>query len=172
VDDLRRRKDQLAKELQHIREAFTKEYRSTTSAWGGTLGPFTIDARISAEIIIAIYVTFNVVCFVAGVAFIFQRGVLQTLGISLVVGALFSFGTFMAQWWNHAWQIRHDTLDRSYNPGYKDKRYSELQRLVKEYNKLYEELKALPEQTSQDSIPKPPELPPGPILPPPPLSPL
>ena len=92
-----------------------------------------------------LYVLFNAVCFAVGVAFILLGGILQTLGISLVVGGLFSFGTFMAQWWDHAWQRANNTLDRAFNSGLDDKRYAELQRLAKEYWELYEKLKVLPE---------------------------
>jgi hypothetical protein len=80
---------------------------------------------------------FNMVCFAVGVAFIFLNGTLRVLGISLVVGGLFSFGTFMTQWWDHAWQIENNTKDRAFNFGYHDKRYAELQRLAKEYIEGY-----------------------------------
>jgi hypothetical protein len=144
VDDLRRQRNEVEKELQRANEAFMREYRSMTSTWGGTLGPFAIRIPASSHVITAIYVLFNVVCFAVGVAFTLQHGVLQTLGIALVVGGLFSFGTFMAQWWNHVWQDQNDAMDRAFNSGYHDKRYAELQRLNKERVDLYEKLESLP----------------------------
>jgi hypothetical protein len=148
VDDPRQRRDQLEKELQRASEALGEEVRFLSSGWAGRLGPFTISARISGEIITATYVLFNMICFAAGIGFIFLRGVFQALGISLIVGSLFSFGTFMAQWWDHAWQKQKDVLDHAYG----DKRYVELRRLVKECDELYDKLDSSPEPPSQDDI--------------------
>jgi hypothetical protein len=145
VDDLRRQRDQLEKELQSAREAFDREYRSISSAVGARLGPFSINRTISREVVIAIFIAFNVVCFAVGIAFILQNGVLQVLGISLVVGGLFSFGTFMAQWWDHMWQDENNTFDRVF----KDKPYVKLQQHAEDLQKLYEKVESLPEPAGQ-----------------------
>jgi hypothetical protein len=88
------------------------------------------------------------------VAFIFLNELFRALGIALVVGALFSFGIFMAQWWDHAWQRQNVIVDRAFNSGYGDKRYAKLQRLAKEYLELYEKLEGLHDDVSgHDSIP-------------------
>lgn len=144
MDDLRRR-EQLQRELQRATEAFDRELRSLASAWGATLGRFAISTSFSIEGIIAVFVLFNVACFAAGIAFILQSGAIQTLGISLVVGGLFSFGAFMAQWWDHAWQRANNTVDRAFNSGYDDKRYAELQRLAKEISEISDKLQRLPQ---------------------------
>lgn len=144
MDDVERQRDQLQRKLQRTNEAFDRERRSIASAWGGKLGPFAVRATISAEAIVVLFIIFNVVCFATGVAFIFLKGTLQTLGISLVVGGLFSVGTFTAQWWDHAWQRMNNTLDRAFDSEYHDKRYAELQRLVKEMEKLHKELAITP----------------------------
>lgn len=84
----------------------------------------------------------------------FLNELFRALGIALVVGALFSFGTFMAQWWDHAWQRQNVIVDRAFNSGYGDKRYAKLQRLAKEYLELYEKLEGLHDDVSgHDSIP-------------------
>jgi hypothetical protein len=85
---------------------------------------------------------------VTGVGFIFLKGTFQALGIALVVGSVFSLGTFMAQWWNHAWQRQNDVLDHARG----DERYVKLRRLVKEEDKLHEKLNSLPEPSGQDNI--------------------
>ena len=68
-----------------------------------------------------------------------------------MVGGLFSFGTFMTQWWDQALQRQNETIDRAYNFGYHDRRYAELQQLAKEYIKIYDKLEGLPEPPSQDN---------------------
>ena len=103
MDDLRRQRDQLEKELQGANEAFRREY-TVTSTWQAGLGPFTVKATLDSNIIAGVYILFNVVCFVVGIAFIFLNGTFRVLGISLVVGGPFSFGTFMTQWWDQPLQ--------------------------------------------------------------------
>jgi hypothetical protein len=123
-----------------------------TATWGGRLGSRDISIPASSHVIVAIYVLFNVACLAVGVAFTLQHGVLQTLGIALVVGGLFSFGTFVAQWWNHIWQDQNVVMDRAFDFGYHDKRFAELQRLNKERHDLYEKLESLPRSSDEDNI--------------------
>jgi hypothetical protein len=125
-----------------------------TSTWVGRLGPFSLSVPVKSQVIVAIYVLFNVACFAIGVAFTLQHGALQALGIALVVGGLFSFGAFTAQWWDHVWQDQNNTMDRAFNSGYHDKRYEELQRLAKEWVDAYEKLEALAGPDSGDESPE------------------
>jgi hypothetical protein len=97
MDDLKQQRDQLEKELQGASEALGREYRSMASTWQVGLGPLAMKATLDSGLISEIYILFNVVCFAAGIAFIFLNGTLRVLGISLVVGGLFSFGTFMTR---------------------------------------------------------------------------
>jgi hypothetical protein len=165
-NDARLRRDQLEKEINRAREAFDAEYRSISSAWGGKIGPFPVNITVSAQGITTAFIMFNLVCFAAGIAFTLQRGILQALGISLVVGGLFSVGTFTAQWWDHAWQRQNVALDRAFG----DTKYVKLQQLGEEYRKLYEEFESLPEPSRQGGSPfeppglnlLPPSLPPSP----------
>jgi hypothetical protein len=159
VDDLRRQRDQLEKELQRANEAFDRELRSMTSTWVGRLGSFPLRIPANSQVIIAIYLLFNGVCFAVGVAFTLQHGALQTLGISLVVGGLFSFGTLTAQWWDHIWQDQNNTADRAFNSGYHDKRYQEIQRLAKDWVDAYERREALAGPESGDESPESPRSP-------------
>ena len=124
---------------------------SMGSTWQAGLGSLSVRATLDSYLISMIYILFNVACFAAGIAFIFLNGTVRVVGISLVVGGLFSFGTFMAQWWDHAWQRQNETSDRAFNFDYHDWRYAELQRLAKEYAKLYDKLEGLPEPPSQDN---------------------
>jgi len=159
VDNSRQQRDQLEKDVQRAHAAFDRESRSMTSTWIGRLGPFPLSIPANSQVIIAIYLLFNGVCFAVGVAFTLQHGTLQTLGISLVVGGLFSFGTFTAQWWDHVWQDQNKTTDRAFNSGYHDKRYEEIQRLAKNWVDAYEKLEAPAGPDSGDESPESPKSP-------------
>jgi hypothetical protein len=154
VDDPRQQRDQLEKDVQRAYAAFDRESLSMTSTWVGRLGPFSLSVPVKSQVIVAIYVLFNVACFAIGVAFTLQHGALQALGIALVVGGLFSFGTLTAQWWDHIWQDQNNTMDRAFNSGYHDKRYAELQRLAKEWVDAHEKLEALAGPDSGDESPE------------------
>ena len=41
----------------------------------------------------------NLACFIAGITFIFLGGVIETVGVAMLVGALFSEGAFVGQLW-------------------------------------------------------------------------
>jgi hypothetical protein len=71
-----------------------------TSSWQITAGPVHIKAVVRSGTVTWIYVFFNAICFVSGVIFIGIGGVtLTALGTSIIVGALFAFGSFVSQFW-------------------------------------------------------------------------
>ena len=57
---------------------------------------------------------FNVACFIVGIILIPIGGSLDTIGISLTVGALFAFGAFAAQFWTVLAQSEQTYLSRIY----------------------------------------------------------
>jgi hypothetical protein len=59
VDDLRRQREQLEKELLLASEAFEREYRPIVSDWRTVLGPVAVSATASSGLITTIYVLFN-----------------------------------------------------------------------------------------------------------------
>jgi hypothetical protein len=143
MEDLTQRRAQLESDLRRSGNEFNKEYRSVAETWWMGIGPLKMTATIGTSEIGLIYICFNMICFAAGIAFTLASGALQALGIALVVGGLFSFGTFMAQWWDHSWQRNNATIDRAFDSNYADKRYSELQRLAKERLELERKLEEL-----------------------------
>jgi hypothetical protein len=58
------------------------------------------------------YVTFNFVGMIAGIVMILNKGVLRELGIAIVVGSIFAFGSFIAQWWSIEVQQEIDFVGR------------------------------------------------------------
>jgi len=138
-------KDRLERELQLAKTAFQKEYKSFSSSWSVTLGSFSVKARIGTESIIGAFVAFNALCFAVGIVFSLQEGALQAVGVALIVGGLFSFGTFMAQWWDHAWQRQNDAI----NGAFEKERYENLRRLAGKARKLSEEIDGLPNSSDQ-----------------------
>jgi len=54
----------------------------------------------------------NLACFVTGLVFAFLGGTISTVGVALLVGALFSEGAFMGQLWTITVQNRYIAFDR------------------------------------------------------------
>jgi hypothetical protein len=79
-------------------------------------------------------------CLVAGVVFIPFGGALQSLGIALIVGSLFSFGAFVAQFWAIQVEKEREVFNRAFDTTCKDIRYKEFQRLGKRVWDLSEEI--------------------------------
>ena len=90
--------NQLTAELRAIDDEIDREIARLSSHWTLQFGPFKLSVT-GVKSISLIYVVFNVACFVFGIAFVLLRGVLANLGIALIVGAIFSFGTLIAQVW-------------------------------------------------------------------------
>jgi hypothetical protein len=95
--------------------------------------------RINSALLAVIYVLFNAVCLILGITFVFFKGAVQTLGVSLIVGSLFSFGAFVAQFWSAAMQREAQAIDRAFDEGNQDIRYTELRRLAKAFWELSEQ---------------------------------
>ena len=86
----------LAGQLKSVDYEMQKEIRRRSSqGWG--LGPIRFEA--SSGIITIGYIAFHAACFVIGIVLITLGGIPRDVGIAVVVGALFAFGSFMAQWW-------------------------------------------------------------------------
>jgi hypothetical protein len=106
--------------------------------WQLKAGPVSLHGALTSSQITWLYILFNAACIAAGVALVFFKGYLQTLGISLIVGGLFSFGAFAAQLWSVALQEENKVFDRAYDPACRDPRYSELQYWALKYWDLYQ----------------------------------
>jgi hypothetical protein len=138
--DAQARKSQLQEELRLAEEAFQAEHDNLLGVWQFGFSKLRIRAAVDSEFITLTYVLFNLLCFVAGVVFIPFGGALQSLGIALIVGGLFSFGAFVAQFWAIQVGKEREVFNRAFDTTYKDIRYKEFQRLGKRVWELSEEI--------------------------------
>jgi hypothetical protein len=105
---------QLREELQAVDEEINELWDAQTARWSFRLGPFKVGARKVQPMFIAqVFVVFNILCFAAGVGLAFVGGVFTAIGASIIVGALFSFGSFTTQFWAVAVQDNRDLARRA-----------------------------------------------------------
>ena len=128
---------ELNHELRLAAERLWTEYRRVGPKWSAG-NPTRLQVRINSALFAMIYVLFNSVCLILGLIFVFFKGATQALGISLVVGSLFSFGAFVAQFWSAAMQREADAIDRAFDAANQDIRYTDLRRLAKDFWELSE----------------------------------
>jgi hypothetical protein len=94
---------------------------------------------------------FKVACLILGLTFFFFKGAIQTIGISLIVGGLFSFGAFVAQFWSAAMRREAQAIDRAFDEGSQDIRYTDLRRLAKAFWELSERVSEEPARVDMTS---------------------
>ena len=68
------------------------------SYWGARYGPVRLQARMSSLRIAQVFITFCALTFGVGAAFTFLDGT-RELGIAMVVGAMFTAGSVIVQYW-------------------------------------------------------------------------
>jgi hypothetical protein len=127
--------DQLTAELAAIQKEIDREIEHLSTRWGMVRGPFTIYI-VSPDRINMLYWIFLAICFVAGIVFTFLKGTFTSLGVSLVVGALFAGGALVGQVWGFAFQEKHDLTRKAYG----DERTKDLENLGKKFWKLQERI--------------------------------
>ena len=87
----------LQEQLSSIeQEIQNKVYERAAMEWG--LGPIR-RASTTSGLIVTLFLGFHLACLASGIAMITIGGLFQTIGIAVTVGAIFGFGSFMAQWW-------------------------------------------------------------------------
>jgi len=141
VDENKAEETQLQEELRRADEAFRTEYKRLLGIWQFGFGKIGVRAPAHAGFITSIYILFNFLCFAAGVIFALFKGALQSIGIALIVGGLFSFGAFVAQFWAIQVERENEVFNRAFDSTYKDIRYKEFQRLGKRVWELSEKIK-------------------------------
>jgi hypothetical protein len=116
-------RDELHSELRLAAERLWAEYRRVGPQWSAG-NPARPQVRINSALFAMIYALFNSVCLIFGLIFVFFKGATQALGIALVVGSLFSFGAFVAQFWSAAMQREADAIDRAFDAANQDISYT------------------------------------------------
>jgi hypothetical protein len=109
--------DRLRKKLAELDEQIKlQEARRANWGLGLRVGRrrFAYYRRVTAAIIFLSYVTFNIAGIIAGIVLISNKGAPRELGIAIVVGSIFAFGSFIAQWWSIEVQQEIDFVGRVY----------------------------------------------------------
>src|SRR5262249_45203402 len=91
--------DRLRRELSGAEGEFWKEFQRLTTGWQFRFGPIRFRRNVSNLFIAQAFLVFHLLCFVGGIGLIFTTGPTRELGIALVVGSIFAFGSFVAQFW-------------------------------------------------------------------------
>jgi hypothetical protein len=132
--------DQLSAELAATRQEINREIERLSIRWGISR-PFPIYI-ISSNLIATFYGTFLIACFVVGIIFIFHAGTLGSLGVALLVGALFAGGALVGQVWGFALQEKFDLFDKAFG----DERTKDLEDLGKKFWQLAKRIDRLHEE--------------------------
>lgn len=108
--------DRLQRELEELDRQISHEYTKHKWQVALTIGGRSLGLRlpISSGLIFFGYVGFNVTAFAAGALLIALQGTWRELGVAIVVGSLFAFGSFIAQWWTVQVQFEREITDRVY----------------------------------------------------------
>ena len=102
LSDPHGRRAELEERLAQIEE----EYGAIADpGWQVRVGRVHFRRRYGSQTFAKLFVSFNAVLFASGVALSVAGGTLASLGIAVVVGTLFSFGSFLTEVWSQ-------TLDR------------------------------------------------------------
>ena len=128
---------ELRKALEEAWRAYQREFDRLTPTWQFAIGPLKFQRHIGSTAITWTYTGFNIICLAAGIFAILSHGVWTSLGVALVVGALFSFGTFVSQWW----VVEVGREDKIKNYFGSDKEYATLAGLRAECDELARQLR-------------------------------
>lgn len=104
--------DRLHAELIKTRKEINREIGQLSTHWGITVGSFPFYVSTTTSIAL-LYGAFLVACFATGIAFTFLGEALASLGIALIVGALFAGGAIVAQIWSFAVQEERDLFNEA-----------------------------------------------------------
>lgn len=112
MSDVNAERDQLHGELESVDQEFWAEWNRTLGTWAFSFGPLRIQRPVGSQTIMRVYVSFNTICFVAGIILAFPGGQLANIGVALIVGALFSFGALVSQFWTVVTQLQQEKFDQ------------------------------------------------------------
>jgi fatty acid desaturase len=109
MSDTHAEQRRLREEIQAVGDELWNEL-NRGSWWHFSFGPIKVQRRVESGFITRVYVAFNAVCFTAGVVLVFFGDIAASVGVALIVGALFSFGAFVSQFWAVVAQQEHELI--------------------------------------------------------------
>ena len=89
----------LEAELREVYDDFRIKVADPKSFWNLHYGPLHLRARMSSQRIAGIFISFCLATFVAGACATFISKT-RELGVALVIGAIFTGGSFLIQYWS------------------------------------------------------------------------
>jgi len=109
VDDSRSDLDELRSQLEARLQKLDDDVTKVTSSYSWELVGIKRPHIWGTQKIAVAYVLLSVGALALGIAFSLLGRALESLGVALVVGAIFSFGAFIAQFWAVASQREFET---------------------------------------------------------------
>lgn len=137
----------LREELKTVDEEIQKRWDAQASGWGFSLGPFRIERKVTPMFIVQVFVVFNIFCFAAGVGLAFLGGVFTAIGASIIVGALFSFGSFTTQFWAVAIQDNIDPVRKIQG----EDNLVKIRELARRWDELFRQINDFNQSTSVEN---------------------
>jgi hypothetical protein len=89
----------LEAKLREVYDDFRIKVADPKSFWNLHYGPLHVRARMSSQRITGIFISFCLTAFVTGALATFVSAT-RELGIALVIGAIFTGGSFLIQYWS------------------------------------------------------------------------
>jgi len=111
------------------------------------LGHWRFQRNMNAQDAAKAFISFHMATIIAGSVLIFQSSPLKELGIALVVGGLFAFGTFLSSIWEKVYD-EEKRLDEDESSRHHARTSVELEELVRLLEELREHRKNLIRQPS------------------------
>jgi len=102
--------DLLAERERHVRHL--RRVRRDFGNWSIGIGKLRIRAVVDTNLIAIVFILWHLLLGTAGAASILFWDDGRELGIALLVGALFSFGSFLAQFWSQAMDYQREFVDK------------------------------------------------------------
>ena len=100
----------LAEREHHIRRL--RQVHREFGGWSIGVGKLRIQAVVDTNVIAIVFVLWHLLLGAAGVAAILSWEGGRELGVALLVSALFSFGSFLAQFWSQAMDRQREFVEK------------------------------------------------------------
>jgi hypothetical protein len=97
ASDPSQRRTDLEARLAQIEDEY---WQLADPGWRLQMGRLQMRRRVGSQTFAKLFASFNIVLFIGGVVLSFNEGTLASLGIAIVVGTLFSVGSFLTEVWS------------------------------------------------------------------------
>jgi hypothetical protein len=102
-------------QIQDLRSNLEREQRTDL---GLKVGPWRFHRNTNAQGVAKLFIALHLVAIIAGAVLIFQRSPMKELGIALVVGGLFAFGTLLSAIWSEIYASEREMSTVLAQPSY------------------------------------------------------